>query len=147
VLEEIQRLVDRRPPGDAAALFELASAYDFSEREDDAEPLYRQALDAGLPEDRRRYAVIQLASTVRNLGRPEEAAALLRDDLAAGLGDSLDDARRAFLALALFDMNAPAEALALALKALAEHMSEYGRAINEYADLLVVKAAPGSPTT
>jgi hypothetical protein len=39
--------------------------------------VYRQALDAGLGGYRRRRTVIQLASTLRNLGRPEESVALL----------------------------------------------------------------------
>jgi len=41
-------------------------------------PLYRQALDRGLIGERRRRAVIQLASSLRNIGRPDESVALVR---------------------------------------------------------------------
>jgi hypothetical protein len=39
-------------------------------------PLYWQALETGLTGERRRRAVIQLASSLRNLGRPAESVAL-----------------------------------------------------------------------
>jgi Tetratrico peptide repeat len=46
-----------------------------------AVPLYRKALDVGLSGERRRRAVIQLASSLRNVGRPEESVALLRTEM------------------------------------------------------------------
>ncbi len=59
--------------------------------------------------ERRRRAMIQLASSLRNLGRPEESVALLTTELDAG-SDHLDDAVRAFLALALTDVGREREA-------------------------------------
>jgi tetratricopeptide (TPR) repeat protein len=117
---------------DGAALYERASAYDYAGQEALAEPLYRAALDAGLDTDRRPRAVIQLASTLRNLGRPQESAELLLADAEAP--DDLGDARTAFLSLALMDAGRPAEALRYALNALAAHLPQYQRAVRAYAD-------------
>src|SRR3954462_4547983 len=117
----IEALAAERPPGDAAALFERACANDSTGHGDEAEPLYREALAAGLTGIRRRRAVIQLASTLRNLGRVEESVALLPAERHAG-PDELDDAVAAFLALALVDVGRAREAAGLALGALAPHL-------------------------
>ena len=69
----------RTPPTRALALFERGGSRDSGGRPDEAEPLYREALALGLPDDERAQCTIQLASTLRNLGRPEESLALLRD--------------------------------------------------------------------
>jgi hypothetical protein len=58
-----------------------------------AVPLYRKALARGLPAGRRRRAVIQLGSSLRNIGEPAEAAALLAAELGRE-SDELDDAVR-----------------------------------------------------
>ena len=79
----VRALVAERPADDAAALYEHASTYDFAGDETAAEPLYREALAAGLDDYRRPWAVIQLASTLRNLGRPDEAVSRYADALAA----------------------------------------------------------------
>ena len=65
--------------------------------------MYRRALELGLEGERRRRAVIQMASSLRNLGRPEESVALLTAERDAG-SDALDDAVAVFLALALADV-------------------------------------------
>ena len=67
----------------------------------EAEPLYRRALEAGLDDDHRTQAVIQLASTLRNLGRLEESLDLLRAEYDRGPDAPLHDATAAFYALAL----------------------------------------------
>jgi hypothetical protein len=107
-------------------------------------PLYRQALDRGLTGERRRRAVIQLASSLRNLGRPEESVALLTTELDAG-SDHLDDAVRAFLALALTDVGREREAVSLALAALAPHLPRYQRSLANYARLLAHAGPEASP--
>ncbi|MEU0804656.1 tetratricopeptide repeat protein [Streptomyces sp. NPDC005970] len=134
-LAAMTALTAELPDGDPVASFELASAYDATDREEDAAPLYRAALDAGLAGPRRRQAVIQLASTVRNLGRPEEGIALLTAERDAG-SDELDDAVAAFLALALVDAGREREAVALALSALSRHLPMYSRSLTHYADEL-----------
>jgi len=80
--------------------------------------------------------VIQLASSLRNLGEAEESVALLRDELAAG-SDELDDAVRAFLSLALVSAGREREAVSHALAALAPHLPRYQRSLGAYAQDLV----------
>ncbi len=128
--ERMDVLAAGLPP--AVAAYERASAFDATDHPDRAVPLYREALALGLGEDRRRQCVIQLASSLRNLGRPEEAAALLRDEREAG-ADEDDDAVAAFLALALADSGREREALSVALLALAGHMGRYRRSLTSYA--------------
>ena len=134
-LARVQALTAELPAGNAIALFELASAHDSTGRPRQAAPLYRQALAAGLTGERRRRAVIQLASTLRNLGQAEDSAALLSAEREAG-SDELDDAVAAFLALALADTGREREAAALALTALSRHVTRYNRSLASYAKAL-----------
>ncbi|MGW3566005.1 tetratricopeptide repeat protein [Streptomyces sp. NPDC000941] len=134
-LAAMTALAAELPAGDPVASFELASAYDATDREAEAAPRYREALAAGLGGSRRRQAVIQLASTVRNLGRPEEGVALLTAEREAE-SDELDDAVAAFLALALVDAGREREAVGLALSALSRHLPMYNRSLARYADEL-----------
>lgn len=134
---KIEALVAERPVDDALAIFELAGVRDFVGREAEAEPLYVRALDLGLPEPQRGQAVIQLASTLRNLGRPSEALALLRGEFADRPDHPLADAATAFAALALADTGADRDALVAVLHALAPHLPAYSRAVRSYADDLL----------
>jgi Tetratrico peptide repeat len=130
-------------PGSAVGLFERAASLDSTGHPDLAVPLYRESLDRGLTGERRRRAVIQMASSLRNLGQAEESVALLTAELDAG-SDPLDDAVRAFLALALVDTGREREAVSLALAALAPHLVRYQRSLANYARLLVNPEATGS---
>jgi tetratricopeptide (TPR) repeat protein len=129
-LARMDELAARLPP--AVAAFERASAFDSTGHEHEAVRLYEQALELGLEPPRHRRAVIQLASSLRNVGRVDESVALLRDERAAG-SDELDDAVEAFLALALVDAGREREAVSLALEALAKHLPRYQRSLGNYA--------------
>jgi hypothetical protein len=129
----IDALAAERPEGDAAALLEMAGARDSAGLEEEAEPLYRRALAAGLDEDRRVQAVIQLASTLRNLGRVDESLALLRDEYDNGADAVLHDATAAFYALALVSSGDAVAAASVALQALAPHLPRYTRSVSAYA--------------
>lgn len=135
-LAKVKELTDELPEGDAVAEYELGSAYDSIDRESEAAAHYRRAFAAGLPEDRRRSATIQYASTLRNLGRAEESAALLTAEREAR-SDELDDAVTAFLALALTDLGREREAAGLALEALSRHLPRYNRSLANYAKALM----------
>lgn len=124
----------------AVAEFERASAQDSTGHSDRAVPRYRRALELGLTGERRRRAVIQLASSLRNLGHAPESVALLEEEQQAG-SDDLDDAVRAFLALALVDTGREREAVSVALTALARHLPRYQRSLASYAGEL---AQPGA---
>ena len=125
-------LVGELPPDDAIGLFEQASAFDSTGHPDLAVASYREALEHGLSGQRRRRAVIQLASSLRNLGHAGESVALLTAELDAG-SDDLDDAVRAFLALALTSVGRDREAVSVALTALAAHLPRYNRSLAAYA--------------
>ena len=129
----MKTLVAGLAPDDPVGLFEQASAFDSTGHPDLAVEGYRQALEHGLSGQRRRRAVIQLASSLRNLGAVDESVALLTAELAAG-SDDLDDAVRAFLALALTSAGREREAVAVALTALAPHLTRYNRSLAAYAD-------------
>ena len=133
---EVERLAAELPAGDPVGLFERACANDSTGRPEDAEPLYRQALAGGLTGIRRRRAVIQVASTLRNLGRPEESVGLLEAERDAG-SDELDDAVAAFLALALADVGRERQAAGIALGALSKHLPRYNRSLANYASELL----------
>lgn len=132
-IAEMRGLIAERPEDDCEALYEWASVHDFVGRERDAVPLYRRALGAGLSGARRAQAVIQLASSLRNVGDAAAAVALLEDldpDPLTG------DAARAFLALALHDLGRHDDALRVALSTLAPTLALYGRAVAHYAEEL-----------
>ena len=131
----IDALAAELPPGNAIALFERGGAQDSTGHPDLAVPLYQAALDAGLTGPRRRRAIIQMASSLRNLGNAKDTAALLTAELDAA-SDELDDAVRATLALALVDLGREREAVALALTALSHYLPRYNRSLARYAQLL-----------
>lgn len=132
-IERIDQLASELGDDHPVALFERAGARDSAGHEGDAEPLYRAALAAGLDPRRRTRAVIQLASTIRNLGKIDEALALLAAEHDLTRGGDLHDEASAFYALALASAGQPTDALAVALSALAPHLELYRRSVTGYA--------------
>jgi len=133
---KIEELVAELPAGSAVAEFERACAFDSTGHPDRAVPLYRRALELGLEGERRRRAVIQLSSSLRNLGHVSESVALLTAERRQP-SDGLDDAVSAFLALSLADSGREREAVSVALGALAPHLPRYQRSLGNYARALV----------
>lgn len=132
-LGRMEQLAGELPDDSAVAAFERAASLDSSGHSDMAVPLYRRALGLGLEGGRR--AVIQMASSLRNLGQASESVALLAAEREVG-SDHLDDAVSAFLALALVDVGRDREAASLALAALAPHLPRYQRSLANYARLI-----------
>lgn len=125
-------------PGDARIAYEYAGTFDSAGLPERAVPLYREALDGGLREPFRHRAVVQLASSLRNLGDHDESVRLL-DDLAAEFPDSLGVA--GFRALALHSAGRPAEAVGTLLSVVAhvstdEDVLRYRRSLTAYAEEL-----------
>ena len=133
---QIDAIAAELPADDPVAAFERGGSFDSTGHSDLAVPLYRAALAGGLDGERRRRAVIQLASSLRNTGRVGEAVTLLTRELAEP-SDDLDDAVRAVLALCLSDVGRTREALSLALGALAPHLPRYQRSMANYARALI----------
>lgn len=139
----IDRLAAELPEGDPIAAFERASAWDSTGHSDRAVPLYQWALDHGLTGYRRRRAVIQMSSSLRNIGQVETAVALLEaeravdpttlDEQTRGLADAVS----AILALCLADSGREREAVSVAIAALAPHLPRYQRSMANYARLLL----------
>jgi tetratricopeptide (TPR) repeat protein len=138
----MEALASELPDDSPEAAFERASAFDSTGHSDRAVPLYRRALELGLDGPNRRRAVIQMASSLRNLGQASESVELLSAERERG-SDELDDAVSAFLALALVDTGREREAVALALAALAPHLPRYQRSVGNYARELRGSARPG----
>jgi tetratricopeptide (TPR) repeat protein len=133
VMDAMDTLAEHAPdPGLAA--FERGGSRDSGGRPDEAEPLYRAALAAGLPDDERAQCTIQLASTLRNLGRAEESLALLRD---AAPYPPYSAAFAAFESLTLASLGRSTEGLALVLNALAPTLPRYQRSVSAYAAALL----------
>ncbi len=135
-LGQMAQLVAELPVDDAVGIFEWAASLDSTGHSDRAVPLYRRALALGPPGIRRRRAVIQMASSLRNLGQAEESVTLLRAEREFG-SDELDDAVSAVLALALVDTGHEREAVSIAVAALAPHLPRYQRSMANYARLLL----------
>jgi len=127
---ELDELLTEYPVDDAVAAYERASLHDFLGEEAAAIPCYRAALEAGLGGARRSACIIQLASSLRNVGDASGAIALLHRFPGE---DRLADAARAFEALALFSDQKPAPALRTALRALVPHLPAYRRSVEAYA--------------
>ena len=134
-LARMEALIAELGEDSARGAFERASAFDSTGHPDQAVPLYRRAIELGLDGGLRRQAVIQLASSLRNLGQPSESVELLTAERGRE-ADELDDAVSAFLALALVDVGREREAVSVALEALTPHLSRYQRSLANYARLI-----------
>ncbi|WP_125132071.1 tetratricopeptide repeat protein [Microbacterium sp. 10M-3C3] len=133
VMAAIDALAAERDADDPVALFERAGARDSAGEEAEAEVLYRRALELGLDDERQTRAVIQLASTIRNLGRTEEALRMLRCEYERLPPGGMRDAAAAFYALALVSAGEAETAASIALEALAPHLPLYTRSVAGYA--------------
>jgi hypothetical protein len=132
----MEELVAELPPGSSIGLFERGGAFDSTGHSDRAVPLYLAALEGGLVGERRRRAVIQMSSSLRNLGKPQDAVDLLTAEMDAG-SDKLDGAVAGTLALALVDVGREREAIAVALLALSKYLPRYNRSLANYAQDLI----------
>ncbi|MBG6218256.1 tetratricopeptide (TPR) repeat protein [Arthrobacter sp. CAN_A6] len=129
-ITRMRDLLSDRPEGDAEALFELAGVHDALGLEDEAIPLYRRAIGAGLEGTSGSRASIQLASNLRNVGESAEAVSLLESMRDAGIDEG---ARQAFRASALHDEGRHGDALRTALLALIPTLEGYQRSLSAYA--------------
>lgn len=134
--QRVEALAAELPEGHPVAAFERACAFDSTGHSDKAVPLYRAALAGGISGVRRRRSVIQLASSLRNLGHADDSVELLMAERQQP-SDELDDAVSATLALALTSVGREREAVSIAVAALAPHLPRYQRSMANYARLLL----------
>ena len=77
--------------------------------------------------------MIQLASTLRNLGQVDESIELLEEHLAQHPSDEWTGPGAAFLALALASRGDERDAASVALAALADYLPVYSASVRDYA--------------
>jgi hypothetical protein len=131
-LAELDALAAELPEGDADAIFHRGSARDSWGHSDLAVPMYARALETGgLTGENRRRAVIQMSSSLRNIGRVEEGLANLLKEKENG-EDHLSDALDCTIALCLSTLGRDREGLSLVLVALAKHLPRYNRSMANY---------------
>ncbi|WP_426182453.1 tetratricopeptide repeat protein [Microbacterium sp. TWP3-1-2b2] len=133
VIARIDAIAAERGADDARAEFERAGARDSAGRPLEAIPHYRRALTLGLDAEHQPQAIIQLASSLRNVGETAEALALLERAQQDAAGSPYGDAIAAFHALSLASSGAPYKALSVALLALVPHLPRYHRSLTAYA--------------
>lgn len=133
LIARIDRVAAERGDDDAEAVFERAGARDSAGRPDEAVPLYERALVLGLDDELRPQAVIQMASSIRNLGDNARALELLEGELREHPDAPFRDEVAAFLALALVSAGSAERAASVALLALAPHLARYTRSVSNYA--------------
>ena len=116
-------------PIDAVDLYEQGGEHDSAGREEQAIPLYEQALAAGLAGELRARCLLQLGSSLRNVGRVDEAVTLLEN-----ARREFPEFRplRAFLALALHSAGRDRDALRELLETIADE-GESQRSLRAYA--------------
>ena len=128
-------------PNDAVNLFQQASEHDAAGREAEAVPLYEGALALGLPDPLAAQALVQLGSSLRNVGRAAHAVAVL--DGARGRFPD-DAAVRIFRALALESAGRCRDAVVELLRLVGERVDtdetrRYARAIRFYTEDLAAR--------
>ena len=131
----IDALVAELPADDPDGLFHRGCAQDSCGHSDRAVPLYRQALEKGLSGEHRRRAVIQMSSSLRNIGQVETALDLLLAERENG-SDHLDDALACTTALCLASLGREREGLSMVVVALAAHLPRYNRSMVNYGKAL-----------
>lgn len=132
-ISRIDALAAERGPDDARAEFERGGARDSAGRPAEAVALYRRALALGLDGEHRPQCVIQMASSLRNLGEYDEALAVIRAEAELAPDGPYRDAVACVHALILASAGRPAEGLSVALLALVPHLPRYHRSMTAYA--------------
>ncbi|UUE19199.1 tetratricopeptide repeat protein [Microbacterium sp. J1-1] len=132
-IARIDALAAERGPDDARAEFERAGARDSAGLPAEAVALYRRALTLGLDEEHRPQCVIQLASSLRNLGEYDDALAVIRAEEERSADGPYRDAVATVHALILASVGRPAQGLSVALLALVPHLPRYHRSMTAYA--------------
>ncbi|WP_460795048.1 tetratricopeptide repeat protein [Microbacterium sp. GXF0217] len=133
VISRIDAIAAERGAEDARAEFERGGARDSAGREAEAVGFYRRALELGLDDEHRPQAVIQLASSLRNIGEHDEALALLAEEQREHPDSAYRDAVAVVQALVLASSGAPARGLSVALLALIPRLPRYHRSMTAYA--------------
>lgn len=142
-IDHLRALLEQAPQA-ARLWFAYASALDRAGREEEAVPAYERALQLGLDATDLPRALLQLGSTLRNLGKHAQAVALL-DEACRRFPEHAP--LRIFLALARWSAGQPRAALIVLLELARQaidtpEMRAYARAIDSYLDELRAADSP-----
>ncbi|MGM0885108.1 MAG: tetratricopeptide repeat protein [Bacillota bacterium] len=126
--------IDKQYPSSARAKFEMANALDYLDREAEAIPLYEEAIRMGLPTEYHAYALLQLGSSLRNVGRVNEAVEILAQ---AEKSFPQFSTISMFLGLTLYSEGKYVEALKTVITAMLKHVhsadvQRYAKGIENY---------------
>lgn len=133
-LDILEKLIGERPD-DPAVNYQCAWAYDLTDREREAIPLYERALANGLSGEDLEGAVLSLGSSYRAVGEYAKAARVLRDGTTRFPENR---AMQVFLAMALYNTGEHRPATRLLLRNLAETTDD--KEILAYKDVVLFYA-------
>lgn len=126
-----------RYPKNPRLSYEYGGVYDYLGKEDEAIPLYKEALALGISGSFRIKTLIQMGSTYRNLGKFDESKQVLELAVKESGGDS---AAVIFLSMTLFSSGEAGKAALLALRHIYKEdkglVQRYRRSIGNYLDEL-----------
>jgi tetratricopeptide (TPR) repeat protein len=119
---------------DAEREYEVGGEHDSAGRAEEAIPHYELALELGLPDELVPRALLQLGSSLRNVGRNDDALALFDDAVARYPDDAALRLFRAFsLATAGRDRDALVDVIDLARTRIdAPEIRRYARSLEAY---------------
>jgi cyanophycin synthetase len=119
---------------DAVAEYEVGGEHDSAGREQEAIPHYERALALGLPDELVPRCMLQLASSLRNVGRQEDALRVFDDAIASYPDDAALPLFRAFLLADLGrERDALVDVLHLARTRIdAPEIHRYARSLENY---------------
>ena len=122
-----------RFPKNSRLSYEYGGAHDYLGKEEEAIPLYKEALELGISGSFRIKTLIQLGSSYRNLGRLEESMEVLEKAVEESEGDP---AAVIFLSLTLWSSGKAGEATLLALRHIYREngglVQRYRRSLGNY---------------
>lgn len=114
--------------------YELACAFDYAGREEEAAPHYQTAIELGVSGENLKGTYLGYGSTLRNLGRFDHSVEILTKGCAV-FPDYIP--MRAFLALSLHSAGKSQQAVVELLESLLTYdMDGYERALRYYTDEL-----------
>ena len=125
-------------------VYEQGGMHDSAGRAEQAIPLYERALELGLPPELVPRALVQLGSSLRNVGRVDDAASLLTEARAKYPQDAAVAVFRAFV---LIDQGRAREAAIDLLELVGTRLDtpelrRYARSIGNYTRELAERGEP-----
>lgn len=135
---DILKMLLTDSPDNGEIYYQIAWCNDVLEKEAEAIPFYRKAIECGLDEKSLKGAYLGLGSTLRTLGNYSEAKKILGEAMQLF---PQNNEFKVFYSMALYNTNEIEDALYILLNLLVdttndENISAYSKAIRYYSDKL-----------